>query len=115
MINHVHERLAQRIQEAIGMLIITKEIKHPQLSEFVSVSEVVLSKDKAYATVYITSFVEDNTLQKSVDALQHSAGYIQNRLGKILTTRNTPQLTFKIDNSIAEQKRMSDLIDSLHD
>ncbi|NCB00714.1 MAG: 30S ribosome-binding factor RbfA [Spirochaetia bacterium] len=113
MINHVHERLAQRIQEAIGMMIVTKEIKHPLLSPFVSVSEVILSKDKAYATVYITSFVEDAQLIKSVDALQHSAGYIQSRLGKILTTRNTPQLTFKVDNSIAEQKRMSDLIDSL--
>ncbi len=113
MINHVHERLAQRIQEAIGMMIVTKEIKHPLLSEFASVSEVVLSKDKAYATVYITSFVDDKKLNQSVEALQHSAGYIQGRLGKILTTRNTPHLTFKVDNSIAEQKRMADLIDSL--
>ena len=113
MINHVHERLAQRIQEAIGMMIVTKEIKHPLLSEFASVSEVVLSKDKAYAAVYITSFVDDKKLNQSVEALQHSAGYIQLRLGKILTTRNTPHLTFKVDNSIAEQKRMADLIDSL--
>ncbi|MGD1833440.1 MAG: 30S ribosome-binding factor RbfA [Sphaerochaetaceae bacterium] len=113
MINHVHERLEKRIAQAIGTMIVTKEIKHPLLSPFVSVTDVVLSKDKAYATVYISSFVEDEKLGRSVDALQHSRGYIQSRLGKILTTRNTPHLTFKADTSIAEAKRMSDLIDSL--
>ncbi len=90
MSNHVHERIEQRIQKAIGTLIVTREIKHHKLSPFVSVSDVVLSKDKAYATVYISSFVEDGSLADSVEALQHSAGFIQGRLGKILKTRNTP-------------------------
>ncbi len=114
MSSHVHERIEQRIQKAIGTMIVTQEIKHHKLSQFVSVSDVVLSKDKAYATVYISSFIEDGSLGESVEALQHSAGFIQSRLGKILKTRNTPHLTFKPDTSIAEAKRINDLIDSLH-
>ncbi|MDD3367040.1 MAG: 30S ribosome-binding factor RbfA [Sphaerochaetaceae bacterium] len=108
------QRLESRIQETISMMIVTREIKHHGLNPFVSVSKVTLSKDKAYATVWISSFVEDQELEQSVQALQSATGFIQQRLGNILQTRNTPRLTFKIDTSIKESQAMNELLDSLH-
>ncbi|MEA5032344.1 MAG: 30S ribosome-binding factor RbfA, partial [Sphaerochaeta sp.] len=72
------------------------------------------SRDKAYATVWVYSFVEDNKLEQSVAALQSAAGFIQQRLGALMKTRNTPRLTFKADTSIREAQAMNDLIDSLN-
>ena len=95
------------------MMIVTKEIKHHLLSPFVSVSAVAVSKDKAYATVWISSFVEDNKLEQSVTALQSAAGFIQQRLGTLLKTRNTPRLTFKADTSIRDAEAINKIIDDL--
>jgi ribosome-binding factor A len=95
-------------------MIVTREIKHHGLSPFVSVSEVTLSRDKAYATVWVTTFEDEQTLQQSVEALQHAAGFIQKRLGVLLKTRNTPKLRFKADTSLKEAQAMHELIDSLH-
>lgn len=114
MSDYIHQRLENRIQEAISTMIVTREIKHHGLSPFVSVSEVSLSKDKAYATVWVSSFEEDKTLEQSVEALQSAAGFIQKRLAAILKTRNTPKLRFKVDTSLKEAMAMNELIDSLH-
>ncbi|HCG62397.1 MAG: ribosome-binding factor A [Spirochaetae bacterium HGW-Spirochaetae-4] len=114
MSDYTHQRLEARIQETISTMIVTREIKHHGLSPFVSVSQVTLSRDKAYATVWVSSFVEDNKLEQSVAALQSAAGFIQQRLGALMKTRNTPRLTFKADTSIREAQAMNDLIDSLN-
>ncbi|PKL14035.1 MAG: ribosome-binding factor A [Spirochaetae bacterium HGW-Spirochaetae-8] len=108
------KRVESRIQEAISMMIVTKEIKNHLLSPFVSVSAVTVSKDKAYATVWISSFVDDNKLEQSVTALQSAAGFIQQRLGTLLKTRNTPRLTFKADTSIREAEAINKIIDDLN-
>lgn len=113
MSEHIHKRLESRIQEAISTLIVTGEIKDHRLSTFVSPTKVALSKDKAYATVWISSFVEDEQLELSVTALQSAAGFIQGRLASLLKTRNTPKLTFKADTSIKESQSINELIDSL--
>lgn len=114
MSEHVHKRLESRIQEAVSTMIVTREIKHPGLSPFVSVSAVTLSKDKAYATVWISSFVDDEKLEQSVSALQSAAGFIQQRLAGVLKTRNTPRLTFKADTSIKDAQAINELIDKLN-
>ena len=114
MSDYTHQRLEARIQETISTMIVTREIKHHGLSPFGSVSQVTLSRDKAYATVWVSSFVEDNKLEQSVAALQSAAGFIQQRLGALMKTRNTPRLTFKADTSIREAQAMNDLIDSLN-
>jgi len=84
------------------------------VGRFVSISEVQLSKDNAYATVWITSPDPEERLEDSAAALQSAAGYIQQRLATLLKTRNTPRLTFKVDVSIRESERINELIDKLH-
>ena len=113
MSDYIHQRLEKRMQEAISTMIVTREIKHPRLSPFASVSSVTLSKDKAYATVWVSTFEEEELLEQSVEALQSAAGFIQKRLGALLKTRNTPRLRFKADTSLKEAQAMHELIDSL--
>ncbi|MGD1815995.1 MAG: 30S ribosome-binding factor RbfA [Pleomorphochaeta sp.] len=113
MSQYSQKRIESKIQEAISTLIIKGEIKNHNVSTFCSVSRVCLSHDNAYATIYITSVLDDDSLTKSVDGLQKAAAFIQGRLGKFLGTRNTPKLTFKADVAYKEAEKINNLIDSL--
>ncbi len=113
--NFNHQRLEERIREAISTMIVQNKIKNHHLSSFLSVSEVRLSKDKSYATVYISSFISDAKLEESCSALKQSSSYIQRRLASILKTRNTPRLDFKIDTSYKDGEKVNRLIDSLNE
>lgn len=104
-------RLESRIMEAISNLIVTHQIKDPRLSSFASVTRVDLSVDNAYAKVYISSLDDNKVLDNSVKALNSASGYIQNRLGAILKTRNTPVLTFIKDTSYIEGEKLNKIID----
>lgn len=91
-------RLETRIMQSVNTLIVNGDIKNPKLSRFASVTEVSLSKDNAYATLYI-SCLDEKALTNSVGALQSAAGFIQARLASALKTKNTPKLTFLADTS----------------
>ena len=114
MSEYNHKRMEARISEAIGTLLLTNEVKNPKIGRFVSISEVKLSTDSAYAVVWVSSLEADHGLEESVAALQSAAGFIQQRLGSILKTRNTPRLTFKADTSIRESEKINAIIDKLH-
>ncbi|MFA6687909.1 MAG: 30S ribosome-binding factor RbfA [Sphaerochaetaceae bacterium] len=115
MSEYSQKRIESKLMEAISTLIVTGEIKQPNLSTLCSVSRLELSKDNAYATVYISSVLSDGSLEKSVAALQSAAGFIQKRVGAFLKTRNTPKLTFKADFCIKDGQKVNELIDSLVD
>ncbi|MFW5811588.1 MAG: ribosome-binding factor A, partial [Alkalispirochaetaceae bacterium] len=47
-----------------------------------------------------------NELDNAVEALNHAAGFLQGKLGKLLKYRSTPKLTFVVDHSIEEGYEM---------
>ena len=93
-------RIAAKIREEIGTLIIRGTIKDPRVTTELSVTEVKVAKDTSTAKVYISCFGTEKTLTDGVEALNHAAGFIQSKLGKMLHTRNTPRLSFFDDHSI---------------
>ncbi|MCK9190861.1 MAG: 30S ribosome-binding factor RbfA [Sphaerochaetaceae bacterium] len=113
MSKYSQARIEAKLIEAISTLIVQGEIKNHNVSTLVSVSKVSLSHDNAYAVVYISSFLDDGSLNKSVEGLQNAAPFIQGRIGKFLGTRNTPKLTFKADTSYEKAQKINHLIDSL--
>ena len=106
-------RNENRIMEAVNTLIVKGEIKHPKLNRFASISGLTLSKDNAYATLYVSCHI-DSALEDSVKALQSAAGFIQSRLANVMKTRNTPKLTFVADTTEREASRMEGLLASLN-
>jgi ribosome-binding factor A len=107
------KRVESLLREEISLMIITNVIKDPRVSTFLSVTEVKVSKDTNYAKVYVSSFQKDKTLEAGVEALNHAAGFIQNRLGEKLSLRNTPHLTFITDHSIKQGIEITQKIEEL--
>ncbi|GAA0503378.1 30S ribosome-binding factor RbfA [Tatumella terrea] len=108
------QRVAQELQKEIA-LIIQREIKDPRLGMMVTVSSVEVSRDLAYAKVFVT-FLNDkdeDAVKTGVKALQDASGFIRTLLGKAMRLRIVPELTFFYDNSLVEGMRMSNLVSSV--
>jgi ribosome-binding factor A len=107
------KKVESLLMEEIGRLIVLKVIKDPRVTTMLSVTEVQVSKDLAYAKVFVSTFQNEKKLEEGVLALNHAAGFIQGILGKKLRMRLTPKLTFFPDTSIAHGIKMTQIIEGL--
>jgi ribosome-binding factor A len=104
------DRVSQQIQKEIA-LILMREVKDPRLS-MTTVSAVEVTRDLAYAKVFVTFFTnEPAEIESSIDVLNDAAGFIRSLLAKQLRARIMPHLRFVYDKSMAEGIRMSTLVD----
>jgi ribosome-binding factor A len=104
------DRVGQQIQKEIAVILM-REIKDPRLS-MTTVSAVEVTRDLAYAKVFVTFFNDNqDEIDASISVLTEAEGYIRSLLGKRLRARIMPHLRFVYDKSMAEGVRMSSLVD----
>ncbi|MGI0118358.1 30S ribosome-binding factor RbfA [Zooshikella sp. RANM57] len=105
------QRIADQIQKELAVLI-QLEIKDPRLG-MVTVSSVEVSRDLAYANIYVTFLGKEDQVSndEQVAVLNKAAGFLRSMLAKRLTVRTTPQLRFFFDESIQRGQYLSKLID----
>ncbi|MGL9719549.1 30S ribosome-binding factor RbfA [Symbiopectobacterium sp.] len=104
------QRVSQEMQKEIA-IILQREVKDPRIG-MATVSGVDLSRDLAYAKVFVT-FLNDNEpeqVKAGIKALQDASGFIRVLLGKAMRLRVVPELTFAYDNSLVEGMRISNLV-----
>lgn len=103
------QRVAQQIQKEIAV-ILQREIKDPRIG-MVTVSDVEVSRDLAYAKVFVTFLtLGDQTPEQGLAALDEAKGYIRTMLGKAIRLRVTPEVSFFFDQSLTEGMRISNLV-----
>ncbi|MBU2710582.1 30S ribosome-binding factor RbfA [Zooshikella harenae] len=105
------QRIADQIQKELAVLI-QLEIKDPRLG-MVTVSSVEVSRDLAYANIYVTFLGKEDQVSndEQVAVLNKAAGFLRSMLAKRLIARTTPQLRFSFDESIQRGQYLSKLID----
>jgi|SRR5690554_1139765 len=104
------DRVGQQYQREIAM-ILQREIKDPRVS-MVTVSDIELSRDLAYAKVFVTFFNDDaEYVATALKVLNDAAGFIRSLLGKRVRARIMPELRFVHDPSLNEGIRMARLVD----
>lgn len=103
------QRVAQQLQKEIA-IILQREIKDPRIG-MVTVSGVEISRDLAYAKVFVTFLtVGDQTPEGGLAALDEAKGYIRSLVGKAIRLRITPEINFFFDQSLTEGMRISNLV-----
>ncbi|MCR4791061.1 MAG: 30S ribosome-binding factor RbfA [Treponemataceae bacterium] len=107
------QRLGEQIREEISKMLLSGQIKDPRVSTFLCINRVEVTNDLGYAKVYVSSFMQDKSVKKGVAGLQSAAGYIQSTIGKKLTIRQFPKLTFVVDTSIKEGFEMVNKLNQL--
>lgn len=106
------DRVAEEIKK-IAASIIQNEVEDPRLPALTTVTDVEVSKDLAYATIYVSALGDGEQEKLTLDILERAKKFIRYRIGQEVQLRNVPEIRFKYDNSIAEGNRISKLIDQV--
>lgn len=90
------------------------ELRDPRLG-FATVTGVEVTSDLKSARVFVTIYDQDPVRKKAaIDALNGAAGRFRRDLGRGLSLRYTPVLSFVEDASVARADRIERLIRDIH-
>lgn len=104
-------KVAEAIREEVAG-ILQKELKDPRIG-FVTVTRVKVSADLQQATVYFSLLEGQGNAAETETGLKSAQGFIRRMLGDRLRLRVTPEVTFRLDSSVAESIRISKLLGDL--
>ena len=94
--------------------VIRSEIKDPRINPMTSVVAVNVSPDLKTCKAYISVLGDVESQQNTIKGLKSAEGYIRSLLAKRINLRNTPEITFVLDQSIEYGVNMSRLIDEVN-
>ena len=93
-LNRVNEELKKELSQVLNY-----ELKNPNVTGMLSVTRVKITPDFKYAKVYV-SILNSKNINKTMEGLKESSGFIRSRIAKTVNLRITPELVFEIDDSI---------------
>ena len=93
--------------------IIRGGIKDPRIAPMTSVVAVEVAPDLKTCKAWISVLGDEQAQKDTLAGLKSAEGYIRNQLAKTINLRNTPQVQFVMDQSIAYGVNMSKLIDEV--
>ena len=107
-----YSRMNGEVQKELSK-IISRDIKDPRIHPMTSVVSVDVTPDLKFAKVFVSVLGNDEDKEKTKRGLTRAASHIRSLLAKSLNLRNTPELTFVMDDSIEYGINMSKRIDEL--
>ena len=93
--------------------IIRGEIKDPRINPMTSVVAVEVAPDLKTAKAYISVLGDEESQKNTLAGLKSAEGYIRRELARNINLRNTPQITFILDQSIEYGVKMSKMINEV--
>ena len=105
-------RINMEVQRELSE-IIRGEVKDPRIHPMTTVVSVEVTPDLKYCKAYISVLGEEESAKATIQGLKSAEGYIRRELARRVNLRNTPEIKFILDQSIAYGVNMSKLIDEV--
>ncbi|SFR81736.1 30S ribosome-binding factor RbfA [Anaeromicropila populeti] len=106
-------RINGEVQKELSV-IISMEVKDPRINPMTSVVAVEVTPDLKYAKAYISVLGDEESKKSTYEGLTKASSFIRSQLAKRLNLRNTPELSFVMDQSIEYGVSMSKKIDDVN-
>ena len=107
------ERISNRIREELSDILVSSA-SDPRLG-WVSVTDVEVDRELAYATIYVSSLEGPEHAAEILDGLEHASGFLRRELAQRIELRVFPRLRFYWDPTPERAERIEKIIASLHD
>ena len=107
------QRVAKLLKEEIAHLL-QREVKDVRVGT-VLISEVDVTRDMRYATVYVQVPGDEDRKKQAIEGLASAAGFMRSRLGRELRVRRAPELRFEIDRTHERAMRIHELLSEVDD
>ena len=105
-------RINSQVQRELSN-IIRNEVKDPRISPVLSITAVEVAPDLKTCKAYISVLGDGACAADTMAGLQSAEGFIRGQLARNLNLRNTPEIRFIRDDSIAYGVEMSHKIEEL--
>ena len=105
-------RINGEVQKVLAE-VIRGEIKDPRISPLTSVVAVEVAPDLKSCKAWISVLGGEEAREATLQGLKSAEGFIRSRLAKTINLRNTPNITFVMDQSIEYGVNMSRKIDEV--
>jgi ribosome-binding factor A len=103
----------QKINEEVRReieYILRHNLRDPGLSTLVSVVRTEVTRDLAYAKVYVSVLGSESERAEAMQALDRAGGFVRRELAGRIELRRVPSLVFVSDNSIEYAVNMAQKI-----
>ncbi|HEY5219000.1 MAG TPA: 30S ribosome-binding factor RbfA [Gemmatimonadaceae bacterium] len=112
--NRRPDRVAEGIREVVATFL-AEEVKDPRIVGMVTVTGVDLTRDLRHAKVFVSIMGSDAERAATVDGLASLASHLRSRVGRDLHLRLAPEITFRLDESVARAARIESLLAQVRD
>jgi ribosome-binding factor A len=104
----------RRVNESVRVVVAegVASLKDPRIG-MVTVTGVRVSPDLGDAIVFVSVLGSEKKREATMAGLTSAHGVLQSRIGRQLSLRRTPRLTFAYDDAVERGVRMTKLIDEL--
>ena len=93
--------------------IIRGELKERRIGVMTSVLRVETTQDLKYCKIFISVLGNDEEKKEVMKGLKSASGYIRHLLAERINLRITPELMFRLDDSVEYGIKMSKLIEQI--
>ncbi len=93
--------------------VVMNELKDPRIHSMTSITRVEVAPDLKTCRVYVSTLGDEEALKETVRGLQAAEGFLRRELAHSVNLRNTPELRFIADDSIAYGVSMARKIDEV--
>ncbi|HVB31328.1 MAG TPA: 30S ribosome-binding factor RbfA [Gemmatimonadaceae bacterium] len=107
--NRRPDRVAEAIREVVAMFL-AEGVKDPRVVGLVTVTGVDVTRDLRHAKVFVSIMGSEAERAATVEGLDSLAPHLRSRVGRALQLRLAPEITFKLDESIARAARIESLL-----
>lgn len=105
-------RINGEVQKVLAELI-RGEIKDPRISPLTSVVAVEVAPDLKSCKAWISVLGDEESRKATLEGLKSAEGFLRRKLAQTINLRNTPEITFVMDQSIEYGVNMSHRIDEV--
>lgn len=101
------ERLNTLLREEISNVLL-HDLRDPRMSGLVTVTEVDVSPDLRNARAFISVLGTDDDRSATMEALEAARPFVRRELSRRLQMRNTPNVRFFSDTTMAEAQALTE-------
>ncbi|MGX8716039.1 MAG: 30S ribosome-binding factor RbfA [Lachnospiraceae bacterium] len=105
-------RINEEVKKELSNII--RNLKDPRIQMMTSVVAVQVAPDLKTCKAYISVLGTEDQARATMEGLKSASGFIKNQLAKSVNLRNTPEITFILDQSIEHGLHISKILDDLH-
>lgn len=103
------KRKEEEFKRALARII--DENTRDRKFDFATVTDVELSQDFKYATVYIDLIGDEEDKESSLEKFNDEEGFFRTNLAHEVNPKFTPELEFKLDHSLDRLNKIEDILD----